>query len=385
MRAGGARQPGVQGRAEEAVRHRRHVAGDGRYLERRATTAAEEDRTRRLARPLCFLRTDPTDNGYARPIEGIRPVVDLNTMQVIRVEEYGHWPLPPQAGNYAADRVPDQRTRHQAAGDHAAGRAELRGRRLPGDVAELELRDRLQRPRRTDAAPPPLQRRRHATARFSTARRSRRWSCPTATRRRRSAARTPSTSASTAWACAPTAWSSAAIASATSTTSTPTCATSRGEPLTIKNAICMHEEDFGILWKHTDRRLPDAPEVRRSRRLVVSSRLHGRELRVRLLLVSLPGRQHPVRDQAHRHPVARRPPAGRDAQVRHADRAAALRPESPALLQRPARLRPRRRGQHGAAGRRGARRARRRTTRFENAFRAQADAARRPRSRPART
>ena len=46
---------------------------------------------------------------------------------------------------------------------------------------------------------------------------------------------------------------------------------SRGEPLTIKNAICMHEEDYGILWKHTDRRLPDAPEVRRSRRLVVSS------------------------------------------------------------------------------------------------------------------
>src|SRR6185436_1349858 len=47
--------------------------------------------------------------------------------------------------------------------------------------------------------------------------------------------------------------------------------TSRGEPLKIKNAICMHEEDYGILWKHTDRRLPDAPEVRRSRRLVISS------------------------------------------------------------------------------------------------------------------
>ncbi len=50
---------------------------------------SEEDRTRRLARPLCFLRHDPTDNGYTRPIEGLRPVVDLNTMQVIRVEEYG--------------------------------------------------------------------------------------------------------------------------------------------------------------------------------------------------------------------------------------------------------------------------------------------------------
>src|SRR5207302_1545070 len=47
--------------------------------------------------------------------------------------------------------------------------------------------------------------------------------------------------------------------------------TSRGQPLTIKNAVCMHEEDFGILWKHTDRRLPDKPEVRRSRRLVISS------------------------------------------------------------------------------------------------------------------
>jgi primary-amine oxidase len=33
---------------------------------------SEEDRTRRLARPLCFLRSDPGDNGYARPIEGIR-------------------------------------------------------------------------------------------------------------------------------------------------------------------------------------------------------------------------------------------------------------------------------------------------------------------------
>jgi primary-amine oxidase len=32
----------------------------------------------------------------------------------------------------------------------------------------------------------------------------------------------------------------------------------------------MHEEDYGILWKHTDRRL-EVPEVRRSRRLVISS------------------------------------------------------------------------------------------------------------------
>ena len=33
----------------------------------------EEDRTMRLARPLCFLRSAPTDNGYARPLEALRP------------------------------------------------------------------------------------------------------------------------------------------------------------------------------------------------------------------------------------------------------------------------------------------------------------------------
>ena len=46
--------------------------------------------------------------------------------------------------------------------------------------------------------------------------------------------------------------------------------------------------------------------------------LDGRELRVRLLLVSLPGRQHSVRSQADRHPLARRAAAGREAEVRHA-------------------------------------------------------------------
>ena len=44
-----------------------------------------------------------------------------------------------------------------------------------------------------------------------------------------------------------------------------------GVPYTIENAVCLHEEDFGILWKHTNVFRADlAPEVRRSRRLVVS-------------------------------------------------------------------------------------------------------------------
>ena len=43
---------------------------------------------------------------------------------------------------------------------------------------------------------------------------------------------------------------------------------SRGEPRTIPNAICVHEEDSGVLWKHVDERA--GVEVRRARRLVIS-------------------------------------------------------------------------------------------------------------------
>jgi primary-amine oxidase len=43
---------------------------------------------------------------------------------------------------------------------------------------------------------------------------------------------------------------------------------SRGEPVTIANAICIHEEDDGILWKHVDDR--SGAQVRRARRLVIS-------------------------------------------------------------------------------------------------------------------
>jgi primary-amine oxidase len=43
---------------------------------------------------------------------------------------------------------------------------------------------------------------------------------------------------------------------------------STGEPQTIQNAICVHEEDSGVLWKHVDERA--GAEVRRARRLVVS-------------------------------------------------------------------------------------------------------------------
>ncbi|MGH8940496.1 MAG: primary-amine oxidase, partial [Actinomycetes bacterium] len=43
---------------------------------------------------------------------------------------------------------------------------------------------------------------------------------------------------------------------------------SKAEPYTIRNAICLHEEDNAVLWKHVDART--GAEVRRQRRLVLS-------------------------------------------------------------------------------------------------------------------
>ena len=98
---------------------------------------------------------------------------------------------------------------------------------------------------------------------------SRRWSLPTATRARDSGARTLSTLVSTTSGPWPTRSSSVSTASARSATSTPSWSTAQATPYKIKNAVCLHEEDAGLGWKHYDMRA-DTAEVRRSRRLVVS-------------------------------------------------------------------------------------------------------------------
>lgn len=43
---------------------------------------------------------------------------------------------------------------------------------------------------------------------------------------------------------------------------------SSGEPFTIRNAICLHEEDNAVMWKHVDHKT--GAEVRRQRRMVIS-------------------------------------------------------------------------------------------------------------------
>lgn len=58
---------------------------------------------RRLSRALTWVRLSPSDNGYARPVENVVAVVDLQAMQVMAIEDYGVVPLPPEHANYSAE------------------------------------------------------------------------------------------------------------------------------------------------------------------------------------------------------------------------------------------------------------------------------------------
>ena len=229
-----------------------------------------EEAGMRLARPLCFVRADPTDNGYARPVEGIRPVVDLNTMTVLRVEEFGPWPLPPGGSNYAAGRVPNPRadiaplaiTQQNGPGFTLAGNvltwqkwslvvgfSAREGLTLHHVRYRDQGRDRsiLYRASLTEMVVP--------------------YADPRPTQARKNAFDVGEYGMGM---CANSLRLGCDCVGHIEYLDAHLC-DSRGRPLTIANAVCIHEEDFGILWKHTDRRLPDAPEVRRSRRLVVSS------------------------------------------------------------------------------------------------------------------
>ena len=60
---------------------------------------------RRLAWTPCWYRESLADNAYARPIEGLYTVVDLNTMEVLRVEDTSDVPVPEASGAYRPDQV----------------------------------------------------------------------------------------------------------------------------------------------------------------------------------------------------------------------------------------------------------------------------------------
>ena len=61
----------------------------------------------RVAKALTWVGRSETDNTFARPLEDVIATVDLDTATVLEVEDHGDVPLPPHAGNYAPELASD--------------------------------------------------------------------------------------------------------------------------------------------------------------------------------------------------------------------------------------------------------------------------------------
>ena len=122
----------------------------------------EDPLGRRLLRPLTFVRSREDDNGYARPVEGLIVLVDLDLMEVVDVRDHGVVPLPEKAGNYMPELMvdDDNRPAHTAVRDDLRPieitqpeGPELHRRRARGELAEVAAPGGLQPARGARAAP----------------------------------------------------------------------------------------------------------------------------------------------------------------------------------------------------------------------------------------
>jgi primary-amine oxidase len=230
----------------------------------------EPEDDRRLTRVLSYRRDFPEDNGYAHPIEGVVVWVDLENQEVVRFEDHGVVPVPEAPANYRVEDV-DVRTDRTA--------LEITQPDGPSFVVE----GNLLRWQRWD-----LRVTMHAITGLTL--HDIGYDDPTAGRRRSIAHQLglsemvvpygdvdPAHNWKNAFDCGE--WGLGRMTN--SLTLGCDClgvieyldavlVGEQGEPMVVENAICIHEEDFGIGWKHVDMHTGGV-EVRRRRRLVVSS------------------------------------------------------------------------------------------------------------------
>jgi primary-amine oxidase len=228
----------------------------------------ENEQGQRLSRALCWVRSSPTDNGYAHPIEGVIPVVDLNTMEVIRVEDYGVVPLPPHPGNYTAACGTEYRkdVKPLAIVQPEGPSFQVHGHDIRWQKWHLRIgftpREGLVL---YTVSYEDQGRERPILYRASLVEMTVPYGDPRPHHYRKNAfdvgeygVGTLANSLRVGCDClGEIAYFDAVLTN------------SRGSVVTIPNAICLHEEDYGILWKHVDWRT-EQTEVRRSRRLVLS-------------------------------------------------------------------------------------------------------------------
>ena len=232
------------------------------------SAGGELGRDRRLCRALTFVRSRPGDNGYARPVEGLIAIVDLHTMELVEILDSGVTPLPPQDGNYASrftgpprdDLRPIEITQPDGPSFTVDGH----------EISWQKWRIRIGFNAREGLTL-------HDIA-YRDGERLR----PIAHRISFSEMVVPygEVAPTHIWKNAFDIGEYGIGALANSLELGCDClgeiryfdgvlSDAVGEPMVIKNAICLHEEDASLLWKHVDWRTNET-EVRRSRRLVIS-------------------------------------------------------------------------------------------------------------------
>lgn len=223
---------------------------------------------RRLCRASTFVRSRPGGNRHARHVEGLVCVVDLNRLEVLEVQDHGVVELPPDPGEYDADRVG-----HPREGLRPLEIVQPDGPSFAVDGWQVTWQRWRFRVGFTAREGLVL----HALEHEDDGR----WR---SILHRASYTELAVTYADTS----PAHWFMSFFdfgelqpgLLANALTLGCDClgairyldvvlAGADGEPVVLPNAICMHEEDVGVLWKHAD--LGEGRnEVRRSRRLVVS-------------------------------------------------------------------------------------------------------------------
>jgi primary-amine oxidase len=233
------------------------------------TFGLDHEKGRRITKCIPYLRAAADDNGYARPIEGLLAIVDMGRGEVLEVLDYGTVPIPPTSGSYYPEHNGPLRTDLKP--------LVITQPEGPSFVVEGNLVHWQKWSLRVGMDP--LEGLVLSTIGYEDAGRVR----PIVYRASVSEMVVPygHPSPMHQWKSAFDAGEWGLGRMANSLTLGCDClgeihyfddvfADERGKPRTKRNAICMHEEDYSILWKHVDM-MSGRTEVRRSRRLVISS------------------------------------------------------------------------------------------------------------------
>jgi primary-amine oxidase len=224
---------------------------------------------RRICRCLSYVRESPEDNGYAKPIEGVIAFVDMARGEVLELVDHGVVPIPPDKGSYLPEDNGPARTDLKPL---AITQPEGPGFTVDGNLVQWQgwsLRASLDPTEGLVLHQISLgdkQRRRSICHRASVTEMVVPYGEPGPMHGWKNAFDAGE------WGLGRMANSLALGCDCVGEVRylDTVCATEKGYPYVLKNAICIHEEDYGILWKHLDLQTGRA-EVRRSRRLVVSS------------------------------------------------------------------------------------------------------------------